>query len=60
MLLAEAGVPYDIVEEMEDQPGFPETDVAIVIGANATWLGCEEDPNSASRDGVIGFAWSTK
>ncbi len=35
VLLAEANVPYDQLEEMDDiNPTFSQTDVAIVIGAN--------------------------
>lgn len=35
VLLAEAGVPYDIIADMDDiNPEFPITDIALVIGAN--------------------------
>jgi NAD(P) transhydrogenase subunit beta len=35
VLLAEAGVPYDLLYEMDQiNPLFPETDVALVVGAN--------------------------
>ncbi len=37
VLLAEAGVPYDIIYDMEDiNEEFAQTDVAIVVGANDT------------------------
>ena len=37
VLLAEAKVPYDIVEEMDDiNPDFEDTDTVLVIGANDT------------------------
>ena len=48
VLLAEAGVPYDIVLEMDEiNSDFRETDLTLVIGANDTVnSSAEEDPNS--------------
>ncbi|CAH0370731.1 unnamed protein product [Pelagomonas calceolata] len=62
VLLAEAGVPYDIVEEMEEiNPDLPETDVAIVIGANDTVnSGAQEDPNSAIAGMPVIEVWKAK
>jgi len=35
VLLAEAGVPYDLIADMDDiNPEFPTTDMSLVIGAN--------------------------
>ncbi|KAL4715246.1 hypothetical protein ACJJTC_007828 [Scirpophaga incertulas] len=48
VLLAEAGVPYDDVFEMEEiNDEFPDTDLVLVIGANDTVnSAAEDDPNS--------------
>ncbi len=48
VLLAEADVPYDKLVEMDDiNPQMPNTDVAIVIGANdVVNPAAEEDPSS--------------
>lgn len=48
VLLAEAGVPYDDVLEMEEiNEDFSDTDLVLVIGANDTVnSAAEDDPNS--------------
>ena len=52
VLLAEADVPYDQLKEMDEiNPEFPQTDVALVIGAN-------DVTNPAARD-AGGLARST-
>jgi NAD/NADP transhydrogenase beta subunit len=47
--LAEAGIPYDMVLEMDEvNPDMPHVDVTLVIGANDTVnSAAEEDPDSA-------------
>merc|ERR1719180_285635 len=48
VLLAEAGIPYDVVLEMDEiNEDFSETDLVLVIGANDTVnSAAEDDPNS--------------
>ena len=47
VLLAEARVPYDIVEEMDElNDDFADTDTVLVIGANDTVNPAAEDPGS--------------
>jgi NAD(P) transhydrogenase len=60
--LAEAGVPYDIVEEMEEiNDDFKDTDVTLVIGANDT-INCaaEDDPNSQIAGMPVLRVWHSK
>lgn len=62
VLLAEASIPYDIVLEMEEiNPDFPETDLAIVVGANDT-VNCaaEDDPNSPIAGMPVLQVWKAK
>ena len=62
VLLAEAGVPYDQVLEMEEINEVMDTvDVVMAIGANDTVnSGAEDDPNSpiAGMPVIQVFSWS--
>jgi NAD(P) transhydrogenase subunit beta len=62
VLLAEANVPYDIVLEMEEvNPHFPETDVALVVGANDTINSSAlEDPSSPIAGMPVLEVWHAK
>uniref|UniRef100_A0A670JNU8 proton-translocating NAD(P)(+) transhydrogenase n=1 Tax=Podarcis muralis TaxID=64176 RepID=A0A670JNU8_PODMU len=62
VLLAEAGVPYDIVLEMDEiNEDFPETDLVLVIGANDTVnSAAQEDPNSIIAGMPVLEVWRAK
>ncbi|CDW54789.1 NAD(P) transhydrogenase, mitochondrial [Trichuris trichiura] len=62
VLLAEAGVPYDIVLEMDEiNPDFNDTDVVLVIGANDTVnSAAEDDPNSIIAGMPVLRVWKAK
>merc|ERR1712167_424287 len=62
VLLAEAGVPYDIVYEMEEvNDEMPDTQVALVVGANDT-VNClaEDDPNCAIGGMPVIQVWNAE
>ncbi|KAM6981303.1 NAD(P) transhydrogenase, mitochondrial [Aplochiton taeniatus] len=62
VLLAEAGVPYDVVLEMDEiNDDFPETDLTMVIGANDTVnSAAQEDPNSIIAGMPVLEVWKSK
>ena len=62
VLLAEAGVPYDIVLEMDEiNDDFPDTDLVLVVGANDTVNSvAEEDPNSIIAGMPVLRVWKSK
>ena len=62
VLLAEAGVPYDMVEEMEDiNDDFESTDVTLVIGASDTVSSAAEDDPGCSIYGMpVLRVWNSK
>jgi len=61
VLLAEAGVPYDIVFEMEEINGdFDDTDVTLVIGASDTVSSAaEDDPNCSIYGMPVLRVWNS-
>eukprot|EP00923_Selenidium_pygospionis_P051441 GHVN01089274.1.p1 GENE.GHVN01089274.1~~GHVN01089274.1.p1 ORF type:complete len:1119 (+),score=168.08 GHVN01089274.1:1243-4599(+) len=62
VLLAEAGVPYDWVEEMEEiNSDFPDTDLSLVVGANdITNSAAQEIPGCPIEGMPVLEVWKAK
>ncbi|KAJ3299913.1 hypothetical protein HK104_006064 [Borealophlyctis nickersoniae] len=61
VLLAEAGVPYDIVLEMDEiNNDFEDTDVTLVIGANDTVNPAALEPGSVIAGMPVLHVWKSK
>lgn len=62
VLLAEVGVPYDIVHEMEEiNEDFKDTDIVLVVGANdIVNSSAIEDPNSPIAGMPVLEVWKAK
>merc|ERR1739844_337311 len=61
VLLAEAGVPYDVVLEMDEiNDDFEETDLVLVVGANDTVnSAAEDDPNCSIAGMPVLRVWKS-
>merc|ERR1712083_158015 len=61
VLLAEAGVPYDVVFEMEEiNDDFEDTDITLVIGASDTVSSAaEDDPNCSIYGMPVLRVWNS-
>ena len=61
VLLAEAGVPYDVVQEMDElNDDFPDTYLSLDIGANDIInFAAEDEPNSIMAGMPVLRVWKS-